>query len=71
MFGPCFAIRNFKHLSRFSIILMGKRALVDLLWMSSWCLVTAIVVWLFLTVPWVDLQYVIVVVFPYRTQLLF
>ena len=39
--------------SSFAIILMGKRGLVALLSLSSWCLV--IVVWLFLTVPWVCL----------------
>ena len=33
----------------FAIILMGKRELVALLSLSSWCLV--IVVWLFLAVP--------------------
>ena len=47
--------------SSFAIILMGKRELVVLLSLSSWCLV--IVVWLFLGVPWVCLQFVIVV-FP-------
>ena len=36
--------------SGFAIILMGKRELVDLLGLSSWCLV--IVVWLFLAVPY-------------------
>ena len=41
------------------IILMGKRELVALLSLSSWCLV--IVVWLFFAVPWVCLQFVIVV----------
>ena len=50
----------------FAIILMGKRELVALL--SSWCLV--IVVWLFLAVPWVCLQFVIVV-FPDHTHLLY
>ena len=45
--------------SSFAIILMGKRELITLLSMSSWCLV--IVVWLFLAVPWVFLQFVIVV----------
>ena len=55
-------------LSIFAIILMGKRELVALLSMSSWCLV--IVVWLFLTVPWVCLQFVILV-FPDHTHLLF
>ena len=45
--------------SSFAIILMGKRALVALLSLSSWCLVN--VVRLFLMVPWVCLQFVIVV----------
>ena len=54
--------------SSFTIILMGKRELVALLSLSSWCLV--IVVWLFLAVPWVCLQFVIVV-FPDHTHLLF
>ena len=44
---------------------MGKRELVALLGLSSWCLV--IVVWLFLAVPWVCLQFVIVV-FPDHTS---
>ena len=47
---------------------MGKRELVALLTLSSWCLV--IVVWLFLALPWVCLQFVIVV-FPDHTHLLF
>ena len=34
-----------------AIIFMGKREMVDLISLSSWCLV--IVVWLFLAVPWV------------------
>ena len=54
--------------SRFAITLMGKRELVALLSLSSWCLV--IVVWLFLAVPWVCLQFVIVV-FSDHTHLLF
>ena len=45
--------------SSFSIISMGKRELVALLCLSSRCLV--IVVWLFLTMPHVCLQFVIVV----------
>ena len=53
--------------SSFVIILMGKRKLVALLILSSWCLVIA--VWLFLTVAWVCLQFVIVVV-PDHTNLL-
>ena len=46
---------------------MGKRELVALLSLSSWCLV--IVVRLFLAVPWVCLQFVIVV-FPDHTHFL-
>ena len=45
--------------SSFAIILMGKRELVTLLSLSSWCL--EIVVWLFFAVPWVCLHFVIVV----------
>ena len=48
--------------------LMGKRELVALLCLSSWR--HMIVVWLFLSVPWVSLQFVIVV-FPDHTHLLF
>ena len=47
---------------------MEKRQLVVLLCLSSWCLV--IVVWLFLAVPWVCLQFVIMV-FADHTHLLF
>ena len=47
---------------------MGKRELVVVLSLSSWYLV--FVVWLFLAVPWVCLQFVIVV-FPDHTHLLF
>ena len=54
--------------SSFANILMGKRELVALLSLSSWCLM--IVVWLFLAVTWVCLQFVIVV-FPDHTHLLF
>ena len=42
-------------------LLMGKREMVALLSWSSLCLMS--VVWLFLAVPWVCLQFVIVV-FP-------
>ena len=38
--------------------MMGKRELVVLLCLSSWCLV---IMWLFLTMPGVCLQFVIVV----------
>ena len=51
-----------------AIILMGKRELVALLNLSSWCLV--IVEWLFLAVPWGCLRFVIVV-FHDNTHLLF
>ena len=51
-----------------SIILMRKRECVALLSLSSWCLV--IVLWLFLAVPWICLQFVIVV-FSDHTHLLF
>ena len=51
--------------SSFAIILMGKGELVALFSLSSWCLV--IVVWLFLAVPLVCLQFVIVV-FPDHTH---
>ena len=44
---------------------MGKRELVALLGLSSRCLV--IIVWFFLAVPWVCLQFVIVV-FPDHTH---
>ena len=51
--------------NRFAIILMGKRGLIALLNLSSWCLV--MVKRLFLAVPWGCLQFVIVV-FPDHTH---
>ena len=53
--------------SSFANILMEKRELVALLCLSSWCLVT--VVWLFLTMPRVCLQFVILI-FPDHIHLL-
>ena len=53
--------------SSIAIILIGKRELVALLGLSSWCLV--VVELLFLAVPWGCLQFVIVV-FPDLTHLL-
>ena len=53
--------------SSIAIILMGKRELIPLLNLSSWCLV--MVERLFLTVPRGCLQFVIVV-FPDHTHLL-
>ena len=47
---------------------MGKRGLVALHRLSSCCLVIVIVLWLFLTVTSVCVQYVIVV-FPDHTHL--
>ena len=54
--------------SSIAIILMGKRGLVALLGLSSWCLV--MVERLFLAVPWGCLWFVIVV-FPDHTHLLY
>ena len=54
--------------SSIASILMGKRELVALLYLSSWCLV--MVERLFLAVPWGCLRFVIVV-FPDHTHLLF
>ena len=60
----CFVVRNYVH-SSIAIILMGKRQLVALLCLSSWCLV--MVEWLFLAVPWGCLRLVIEV-FPDHTH---
>ena len=56
-FSNCFMFSCALHYvhSSFAIILMGKRELVTELSFSSWCLV--IVVWLFLAVPCVCLQF--------------
>ena len=54
--------------SSIAIILLGKRELVALLNLSSWCLV--MVEQLFLGVPWGCLRFVIVV-FPDHNHLLF
>ena len=56
-------------LSSFAIILKRKGELNALLLLSNGCLVNVNVLWLFLTVPWVGLQCVIVV-FPDHTHLL-
>ena len=53
--------------SSIAIILMGKKELVALLNLSSWCLVT--VEQLFLEVPWGCMLFVIVL-FPDHTHLL-
>ena len=56
--------------SSFTIILKSKRKLVAFVLLSYRCIVTITVLWLFLTMPWVDLQCVIVV-FPDHTHLPF
>ena len=53
--------------SSFAIIVKMERKLVALLLLSYRCIVTINVLWLFLTVPWVGLQCVIVV-FPDNTH---
>ena len=63
----CLCVLLYVHFS-FAIILMGKRMRVALFCLSSWCLI--IVVWFFLAMPWVCVQFVIVV-FPEHTRLLF
>ena len=60
----CFVVRYFMSI----LVLMGKRKIVALLVLSSWCLVIA--EWPFLAVPWVCLRFVILV-FPDHTHLLF
>ena len=57
----CYTLR-YVH-SSIAIILMGKRELVALLNLSSWCLLMG----LFLAVPWGCLRFVIVV-FPDHTH---
>ena len=54
--------------SSIAIILMGKRELVAVLDLSSWCLM--MVELLFLAVPWGCL-WCVIVVFPDHTDLLF
>ena len=63
----CFCTLLYVH-SSIAIILMGKRELVAVLNLSSWCLV--MVERLFLAVSWGCLRFVIVV-FPDHTHLLF
>ena len=63
----CFVVRYFVSILVFNH-LDGEDRAVTLLYMSSRCL--AIVVWFFLTLPRVCLQFVIVI-FPDHTHLLF
>ena len=55
--------------STFAIIFKRKRNLVALLLLSKRCIVSENILLLFLKVPWVGLQFVIVV-FPDQTHLL-
>ena len=64
----CYALRCVH--SNFAIILKRKRKLVALLLLSYRCIVTINGLWLFLTVPLVGLQYVLVI-FPDKSRLLF
>ena len=66
----CLGMHYFVSLLVLQIILKRKREMVALLLLSYGCLVTINVLWLFLAVPWVCLQCVIVV-FPDHTRLLF
>ena len=68
MFGLYFWYALLSDLSSFAIILTRKRELAVMLLLS--CLVNVSVLWLFLTVPWVGLQCVLVV-FPDHTHLRF
>ena len=70
MYLPLLCYALLSGLSTFSIILTRKRELITLLLLSSCCIVTVSVLWLFLTIPLDGLQCVIVV-FPGRTHLLF
>ena len=56
--------------SSFAITLKRKRKLVALLLLVYKCIVTINILWFFPTVPWVGLQYVIMV-FSDHTHLLF
>ena len=64
----CYALLCFR--SSFAIVLKRKRKLFTLLLLSYRCIITIYVLWLFLTVPLGDLQYVISE-FPNHTHLLF
>ena len=61
LYSSLFWYALFYVLSSFAIILRRRRELVALRLLSFGCLVTVNVLWLFLMVPWVGLQFVIVV----------
>ena len=60
MFGPCFVMHYFLSFLVCNHLYISKRELVALLFLSSSCLVTVSVIWLFLIVPWAGLQCVFV-----------
>ena len=64
----CFVVRCFYVHSSIAITLIGKRELIALLNLYSWCHV--MVEWLFFAVPWGCLRFVLVVI-PDHTHLLF
>ena len=68
MYVFCYALRCVH--SSFIIILKRKRKLVTLLLLSYRCIITINALWLFLAVPWVDMQCAIVV-FPDHTHFFF
>ena len=66
---PLFWFALLNVLSNYAIILTRKRELDASLLLSFGCLVTVNVLWLFLKVPWVGLQFLIVVI-PDHTHFL-
>ena len=64
----CFVVRYFVSILVLQSSQWGRESWLPCFVFSSWCLV--IVVWLFLTMPWVCLQFV-TVVFSDHTHLLF
>ena len=59
----CTTMCPFYFLSSFAIILKRKRKLVALLLLYYKCIVTIIVMWLFLTVLWVGLHFLIILTY--------
>ena len=63
VFVPCFVVQYSVSFLILQSSSWGREMLAALLCLSSWCLVIIVVLLLFLTVPWIGLQCVIVV-FP-------
>ena len=62
VFGPFFNMQYYVYFLVLQSSWFGReRELVALFWLSYWCLVTVSVLWVFLTVPWVGLQGVIMI----------